>query len=88
MPKLEPPEPTRLGEVLWREPYPDVLIEGLADTGPGPDALYETRESISLAFVTPFSCCRPANAPSSSCVTSWDSTLARPPTCSAPARSR
>jgi RNA polymerase sigma-70 factor (ECF subfamily) len=30
---LEPdlPEPTRLGEVVWIEPYPDVLIEGIAD---------------------------------------------------------
>jgi RNA polymerase sigma-70 factor (ECF subfamily) len=25
---LEPPEPTRLGEVLWLEPYPDVLSGG------------------------------------------------------------
>jgi hypothetical protein len=33
---LDPPEPTRLGEVLWLEPYPDVLLEGLADSAPGP----------------------------------------------------
>ena len=45
------PEPTRLGEVLWLEPYPDVLLEGFADSAPGPEARYETRESISLAFV-------------------------------------
>ncbi len=25
VPKVEPPEPTRLGEVLWLEPYPDTL---------------------------------------------------------------
>ena len=31
-PGLDPPEPTRLGEVLWLEPYPDVLLEGLPDT--------------------------------------------------------
>jgi RNA polymerase sigma-70 factor (ECF subfamily) len=49
---LEPPEPTRLGELLWLEPYPDVLLEGLADTAPGPAARYEAMESISLAFVT------------------------------------
>jgi RNA polymerase sigma-70 factor (TIGR02960 family) len=49
---LEPPEPTRLGELLWLEPYPDALIEGLADRAPGPDARYEARESISLAFIT------------------------------------
>jgi hypothetical protein len=46
------PEPSRLGEVLWLEPYPDLLFEEVRDTAPGPDALYETREAISLAFVT------------------------------------
>ncbi len=48
---LEPPEPTRLGEVLWLEPYPDVMLAGLADSTPGPDARYEALESISLAFI-------------------------------------
>jgi RNA polymerase sigma-70 factor (TIGR02960 family) len=48
----DPPEPNRLGEVSWLEPYPDVLLEGLADTAPGPDARYEATEAISLAFVT------------------------------------
>src|SRR5690242_19275803 len=47
-----PPEPTRLGEVTWLEPYPDSLLEGLADAEPGPEARYEAREAISLAFVT------------------------------------
>jgi RNA polymerase sigma-70 factor (ECF subfamily) len=28
-----------------------VLLEGLADTAPGPEARYETRESVGLAFV-------------------------------------
>ena len=49
---VEPPEPTRLGEVVWLEPYPDVLLEELPDTASGPEARYETREAISLAFVT------------------------------------
>jgi RNA polymerase sigma-70 factor (ECF subfamily) len=44
------PEPTRRGEPLWLEPYPDVLIDELADSTPGPEARYEARESISLAF--------------------------------------
>ena len=51
-PGVELPEPTRLGEVAWLEPYPDVLLEGLADAAPGPDAWYEAREAISVAFVT------------------------------------
>jgi RNA polymerase sigma-70 factor (TIGR02960 family) len=49
---IEPPEPTRLGEVIWLEPYPDVLMVDLLDSGARPEAHYETRESISLAFVT------------------------------------
>jgi RNA polymerase sigma-70 factor (ECF subfamily) len=48
---IDPPEPTRLGEIVWLEPYPDILLEGLPDRGPGPDARYETSESISLAFI-------------------------------------
>jgi RNA polymerase sigma-70 factor (ECF subfamily) len=52
VPNVEPPEPTRLGEVVWLEPYPDALLKGAIDTQPGPDARYEQTESISLAFVT------------------------------------
>lgn len=45
------PEPTRdRGEPTWLEPYPDVLLERLPDRAPGPEARYETRESVSLAF--------------------------------------
>ncbi len=46
-----PPPPTRLGEVLWLEPYPDALLDGLADAAPGPEAVFETREAVSLAFI-------------------------------------
>ncbi|WP_245665176.1 RNA polymerase subunit sigma-70 [Actinoplanes subtropicus] len=45
VPGVEPPEPTRLGEVVWLEPFPDALL-------PGPEASYERTESVSLAFVT------------------------------------
>src|SRR5579872_2961040 len=51
-PKIALPEPTRAGEVVWLEPYPDILLDGLPDESPGPDARYETRESVSLAFIT------------------------------------
>jgi RNA polymerase sigma-70 factor (TIGR02960 family) len=47
----EPPEPTRRVEPVWLDPYPDPLLEGLADTTPGPEARYETRETVGLAFV-------------------------------------
>ena len=45
------PEPTRWNEPLWLEPYPDVLLEGIPDDAPGPDARYETKEAIALAFI-------------------------------------
>ena len=45
------PAPTRSGEPLWLEPYPDVLLGDLPDAAPGPEARYESRESVSLAFV-------------------------------------
>ena len=45
-------EPTRRGEPLWLEPYPDALLEGLPDTGAGPEARYEAKEAVALAFVT------------------------------------
>jgi RNA polymerase sigma-70 factor (TIGR02960 family) len=47
-----PPEPTRLGELTWLQPYPDALLEGVPDTTPGPDARYETKETVTLAFMT------------------------------------
>ena len=50
-PMVEPPEPTRLSEPLWLEPYPDVLLDGLGDVSLGPEASYETAESIALVFV-------------------------------------
>ena len=52
VPNAEPPEPTRLGEVVWLEPYPDALLEGPAGAPLGPEARYERTESVSLAFVT------------------------------------
>jgi RNA polymerase sigma-70 factor (TIGR02960 family) len=52
VPHVEPPEPTRLGEVVWLEPLPDSLIENAIDVPLGPEARYEQTESISLAFVT------------------------------------
>ncbi|GAB3828754.1 sigma-70 family RNA polymerase sigma factor [Dactylosporangium cerinum] len=52
MPNVEPPEPTRLSEVVWLQPYPDALLESAFDAPPGPEARYEQTETISLAFVT------------------------------------
>jgi RNA polymerase sigma-70 factor (ECF subfamily) len=45
------PEPTRRTEPIWLEPFPDVLLEGIPDQAPGPEARYEAREAIALAFI-------------------------------------
>jgi RNA polymerase sigma-70 factor (TIGR02960 family) len=52
VPNVDPPEPTRLGEVAWLEPFPDAVLVGASDVPLGPEARYERTESISLAFVT------------------------------------
>jgi RNA polymerase sigma-70 factor (TIGR02960 family) len=39
------------GEIPWLQPYPDQLLEGIADAAPGPEARYEAKESVALAFV-------------------------------------
>ena len=52
VPDVRPPEPTRLGEVVWLEALPDVLLQGAVDAPLGPEARYELVESVSLAFVT------------------------------------
>lgn len=38
-------------EAPWVEPYPDAELESLPDPAAGPDARYELRESVRLAFI-------------------------------------
>lgn len=51
-PRTDLPTPTRMAEPVWLEPYPDVMLEGLADRASGPEVRYETKEAVALAFVT------------------------------------
>ena len=58
-PRPEPPEPpfeagqpTRRGEPVWLQPFPDALLDGLPDAAAGPDVRYEAKETIALAFVS------------------------------------
>jgi RNA polymerase sigma-70 factor (TIGR02960 family) len=51
IPGVQPPRPTRLGEIVWLEPLPDDML-GDHTAAPGPEARYEQTESISLAFIT------------------------------------
>ena len=50
-PAEEMPGSAPTTEAPWLEPYPDTALEGIADTAPGPDARYELRESVQLAFI-------------------------------------
>src|SRR5262249_32958176 len=52
VPGVEPPEPTRLGDVVWLEPFPDALLEGAIDVPLGPEGRYEQPESIPLPSMT------------------------------------
>ncbi|HEY2479217.1 MAG TPA: RNA polymerase subunit sigma-70 [Solirubrobacterales bacterium] len=51
-PVSDAPEPSRRAEPIWLQPLPDELIEGLPDAAAGPDARYETKEAVGLAFVS------------------------------------
>jgi RNA polymerase sigma-70 factor (TIGR02960 family) len=50
-PPFQPPEPTQRNEITWLQPYPDTLLNRVADTAPGPDVRYSQTEAIELAFV-------------------------------------
>jgi RNA polymerase sigma-70 factor (ECF subfamily) len=43
--------PTGSDPVPWLQPYPDDLLTEVPDQTPGPEARYESREAIALAFV-------------------------------------
>jgi RNA polymerase sigma-70 factor (ECF subfamily) len=51
VPPFQPPEPSRRGEISWLQPYPDTLLEEIADPAPGPEARYQATEAVELAFV-------------------------------------
>jgi RNA polymerase sigma-70 factor (ECF subfamily) len=51
VPPFDPPSPTRRGDVTWLQPYPDTLLEQIADTAPGPETRYHAREAVELAFI-------------------------------------
>ncbi|MCZ8510854.1 RNA polymerase subunit sigma-70 [Paenibacillus filicis] len=50
--QLDLPEPSSVSEALWVEPYPDIMLDFSTDIQPGPEARYEMKEAISLAFMT------------------------------------
>ena len=51
VPPFDPPEPSRRGEITWLQPFPDALLDAVPDRAPGPEARYDLREAVELAFV-------------------------------------
>jgi DNA-directed RNA polymerase specialized sigma24 family protein len=82
-----PPQPTRLGEAVWLEPYPDVLLEGIpvARTTRRPATRLARRSDSRSRPLSNGS--HPANAPCSSCATCWHFAPPRLPRCSASPKS-
>lgn len=52
VPPFDPTEPTRRSDSTWLQPYPDALLEGMADTAPGPAEQYDAKEAVRLAFIS------------------------------------
>jgi RNA polymerase sigma-70 factor (ECF subfamily) len=42
---------SREPDPAWLQPYPDVLLETVPDDAPSPEARYEAREAVGLAFI-------------------------------------
>src|SRR3954466_16276491 len=50
LPAMDAPPPTRQGEALWLDPYPDDLLDALPDHAAGPESRCWSKESVELAF--------------------------------------
>jgi RNA polymerase sigma-70 factor (TIGR02960 family) len=50
-PGAYPPATGTTSEPVWLEPYPDAWLDDLPGSMPGPEARYDSREAIELAFV-------------------------------------
>jgi RNA polymerase sigma-70 factor (ECF subfamily) len=48
VPGVDPPAPSRMGDIVWLQPYPDSSL----DASQNPESWSEQAETISLAFVT------------------------------------
>ena len=83
-PMTELPQPSRSSEPIWLEPYPDVLLDGIADDAPGPDARYEAKEATPSPSSPDSSTYRHNSGPCWSCATCSASGLPRWRRCSPP----
>jgi len=51
IPPFDPPEPNRRSEITWLQPYPDTLLDEIADPTVEPETRYQAKEGIELAFI-------------------------------------
>jgi RNA polymerase sigma-70 factor (ECF subfamily) len=51
VPPFVPPAPSRRATVTWLQPYPDAVLDRIAERAPDPAARYLSRETVELAFV-------------------------------------
>jgi len=51
VPPFDPTEPTVRSDITWLQPYPDALLEQVAETAPGPAERYDAKETVRLAFI-------------------------------------
>ena len=65
MPETEGPPATQMPprepalDVAWLEPYPDAALDETMDNAPSPEARYELREAVHLAFIAVIQCLPP-----------------------------
>lgn len=52
VPPFTPPDPSRLGEVTWLQPFPDSWLRQSAHAASSPAMRHEAREGVELAFIT------------------------------------
>ena len=84
----EMPEPTHHGEAIWLEPFPDVLLEGIPDQAPGPEARYETKERSNWGLSSACSTCVRSSARCWCSAMCSATTRRRSPRCSRPPHTR
>ncbi len=51
VPPFDPTEPTIRSEITWLQPYPDALLDQVAESAPGPAERYDAKETVRLAFI-------------------------------------
>ncbi|NED97722.1 sigma-70 family RNA polymerase sigma factor [Phytoactinopolyspora alkaliphila] len=52
VPPFQPPEPTHRSDVTWLQPCPDTLLAGVSEAAPGPEDVYDAKETVRLAFIS------------------------------------